>query len=354
MKVFTAIGARPQFIKAAPLSAALAAAGVDEVIVHSGQHYDHSMSQVFFDELGLRAPDLNLGVGSGSHGRQTGQMLERFEAAILAQRPDWVLVHGDTNSTLAAALAAVKLGVPVAHNEAGLRSFNRAMPEEHNRVLTDHCADLLLCPTERAYLQLQHEGIARPRHLVGDVMYDALLSFSALAESRSQILERVGLQPGAYMLATLHRTYNVDDASRLATIFTAFGQADCTIVLPMHPRLALRLREYNTPIAPNLRLIEAVGYLDMLMLERHARLIMTDSGGVQKEAYFHEVPCLTLRPETEWIETVEAGWNVLVDADASRIASGMRDQKWPTQTAQLFGDGKAAHKIVQLLIDGAY
>ena len=346
MKVLTAIGARPQFIKAAPVSEALARASVREVIVHSGQHYDHGMSQVFFDELGLREPDLNLQAGSGTHAEQTAKMLVGFEQAIAREQPDFVIVHGDTNSTLAAALAAAKLQVKVAHNEAGLRSFNRSMPEEHNRVLTDHCADLLFCPNRPAQEQLAREGILTGVHVIGDVMYDACLRFGRLAAGRSRLLEQLELAPSAYLLATLHRPYNVDDSARLAGILRAFARIDERVVLPRHPRLAQRLSEQRHAIPENVLLIEPVGYLDMVLLEQHARLILTDSGGVQKEAYFHGVPCLTLRPETEWRETVEAGWNRVVDADEEAIVHAAAERFWPAERPALFGDGHAAERLV--------
>lgn len=351
MKVLTAIGARPQFIKAAPVSEALARAGVREVIVHSGQHYDQGMSQVFFDELGLRSPDVNLAAGSGSHAEQTAKMLVGFERVMAEERPDFVVVHGDTNSTLAAALAAVKLHIKVAHNEAGLRSFNRSMPEEHNRVLTDHCADLLFCPGRPALEQLAREGIVRGAHVVGDVMYDACLRFGRLAAARSQILERLRLTPAGYLLATLHRPYNVDDPARLTRIMNAFARIGEPIVLPRHPRLALRLRELGISMPANVVPVEPVGYLDMALLEQNARLIVTDSGGVQKEAYFHGVPCVTLRPETEWRETLEAGWNVLVDADEDAIAHAAAVRARPAERPELFGDGHAADRLVALLQD---
>ncbi len=349
MKVLTAIGARPQFIKAAPVSAALAAAGVSEVLVHSGQHYDHGMSQIFFDELGLRAPDVHLGVGSGSHAEQTAKMLVGFERVIVRERPDWVIVHGDTNSTLAAALAAAKLQTKIAHNEAGLRSFNRAMPEEHNRVLTDHCSDMLMCPTQSAAEQLRREGIERGVHVVGDVMYDACLRFGALAEQRSRVLAQLGLAAKKYLLVTLHRPYTVDSPERLGRILGALGRAGEPVILPQHPRLALRLREQGKSVAGNIKLIDPVGYLDMQQLEKHARMILTDSGGVQKESYFHGVPCVTLRPETEWTETVAAGWNKVVDADEQAITQCVHERFWPDARPQLFGAGDAAQRIVAVL-----
>lgn len=349
MKVLTAIGTRPQFIKAAPVSRALERAGVAEVLVHSGQHYDHGMSRVFFEELGLREPDVNLGAGAGTHAEQTARMLVGFEDVIARERPDFVIVHGDTNSTLAAALAAVKLGVRVAHNEAGLRSFNRAMPEEHNRVLTDHCADVLWCPTASAAAQLAREGIRHGVHVVGDVMFDACLLFGDIAAQRSHVLERLRLEAGRYLLVTLHRPYNVDPPARLRLLMDALGQTAEPVVLPQHPRLAIRLKEHGITAPTNVRLIEPVGYLDMTLLERRARMILTDSGGVQKEAYFHGVPCVTLRPETEWMETVEAGWNRLVDANVDAIVRAVRERFWPDARPPLFGDGRAAEHLVEVL-----
>jgi UDP-GlcNAc3NAcA epimerase len=354
MKVVSIVGARPQFIKAAPVSRELRWQHT-EVLVHTGQHYDDAMSAVFLRELEIPEPDHNLGVGSGSHGWQTGQMLARVEEVLLAERPDGVLVYGDTNSTLAGALAAVKLHIPVAHVEAGLRSFNREMPEEHNRVLTDHCADLLFCPTQTAVYNLAKEGITRGVHLVGDVMYDAVLQFGALARERSTILNDLGLSRKRYLLATVHRPYNTDDPERLRSILEAFIEIAEPIVFPVHPRTRRCMAEFGlnnltASQCSNVQLVEPVGYLDMLMLEQHARLILTDSGGVQKEAYFFAVPCVTLRPETEWVETVDTGWNVVVDADRERIAWAVNGQVWPDGTPpQVFGDGRTGEKIVRLL-----
>jgi UDP-GlcNAc3NAcA epimerase len=297
MKVVTVVGARPQFVKAAPVSMVLRRDHT-EVLVHTGQHYDRALSDLFFEEMAIPRPDHELGVGSGSHGRQTGQMLIGIEEVLLAERPDWVLVYGDTNSTLAGALAAVKLGIPVAHVEAGLRSFNRAMPEEHNRILTDHCADLLLCPTQTAVDLLRDEGVTRGVHLVGDVMYDAALQFAEVARQRSTILADLGLTPKSYALATLHRPYNTDDPVRLAEVLAALDALEMPVVFPMHPRTRQRLNSVgNTHHASrNTHHVPPVGYLDMLALEQSAALILTDSGGVQKEAYFFAVPCVTLRP----------------------------------------------------------
>ncbi|MDH4137371.1 MAG: UDP-N-acetylglucosamine 2-epimerase (non-hydrolyzing) [Anaerolineae bacterium] len=354
MKVVSIVGARPQFIKAAPVSRELRWQHTD-VLVHTGQHYNNEMSAVFFRELGIPDSDYNLGVGSGSHGWQTGQMLARVEEVLLAERPDGVLVYGDTNSTLAGALAAVKLHIPVAHVEAGLRSFNWEMPEEHNRVLTDHCADLLFCPTQTAVDNLAKEGIRRGVHLVGDVMYDAVLQFGALARERSTILNDLGLSSQRYLLATVHRPYNTDAPERLQSILEAFIEIGEPIVFPVHPRTRRCMAEFGLDNLPtfqcsNVQLVEPVGYLDMLMLEQHARLILTDSGGVQKEAYFFAVPCVTLRPETEWVETVEAGWNVVVDVDRERIVWAASGQVWPDGTPPLvFGDGRASEKMVRLL-----
>jgi UDP-GlcNAc3NAcA epimerase len=348
MKVVSIVGARPQFIKAAPVSRQLRRKH-HEVLLHTGQHYDYEMSQVFFDELDIPLPDVNLGIGSSSHGRQTGEMLIGIETVLLEERPDWVLVYGDTNSTLAGALAAAKLHIPVAHVEAGLRSFKRSMPEEVNRVLTDHVSDRLFCPTQTAVDNLSAEGIVSGVHNVGDVMYDAVLHNNALAATRSQILERLGIQPGAYLVATVHRPRNTDDPGRLRAILEAFRSVGNLVVFPIHPRTRKAVLEQGQRVPSNVHLIEPVGYLDMLQLEGHARAILTDSGGVQKEAYFLGVPCVTLREETEWTETVQVGWNQLVGANANRIVMAVRNLRPPADRPLLFGDGQAAAKIVALL-----
>lgn len=353
MTVLTIVGARPQFIKAAPVSAALRRQQ-REILVHTGQHYDAAMSDVFFRELGIPQPDINLGIGSGSHGEQTGRMLQALEAVMLAEQPDWVLVYGDTNSTLAGALAAVKLGLRVAHVEAGLRSFNRTMPEEHNRVLTDHCADLLFCPTQTAVDLLAAEGLVRGVHRVGDVMVDALQQHALLARDRSQLLVTLGLLPGSYYLATVHRPYNTDVPENLHNILLAFGdiyqRSGRPVVLPLHPRTRKYLHELALPLPAGVHLLDPVGYLDMLALEQQAALILTDSGGVQKEAYTFGVPCVTLRPETEWVETVQAGWNVLAGADRAAIVQAAVAHSWPGgPPPAVFGDGHAAERIVEWL-----
>ncbi|MGB9919726.1 MAG: non-hydrolyzing UDP-N-acetylglucosamine 2-epimerase [Moorellales bacterium] len=365
MKVVDIVGARPQFVKLAPVLKALERhnrehpdRAIQEVLVHTGQHYDYEMSQVFFDELDLKAPDYHLGVGSGSHAHQTGEMLKRIEEVLIKEGPNLVVVYGDTNSTLAGALAAAKLGIPVAHVEAGLRSFNREMPEEINRVLADHLSALLFCPTRTAVENLRREGIIRGVHLVGDVMYDALIRYADLAERKSSIMGELGLTPGAYALATVHRAESTDRPERLEGIFrglAALARDGLTVVVPLHPRTrkALSSLDANTDgLTRDLMLLEPVSYLDMLVLEKNARLILTDSGGVQKEAFFFRVPCLTLREETEWVETVETGWNTLVGWDPQRIACAAYQARPGVQAAAPYGDGRAAERIVEVLGGG--
>lgn len=363
-RILTVVGARPQFVKAAVVSRVLserARSGstvLRELLIHTGQHFDAGLSDVFFQELGIPAPHAHLGIGGLSHGAMTGRMIESLERVVLAERPSLVLVYGDTNSTLAGALAAAKLGVPVAHVEAGLRSFNRGMPEEINRVLTDHAADLLFAPTRVAETNLRKEGIPGERvHLVGDVMYDAALRYAELARARSTILERMGLDHRGYVLATVHRQENTDDLARLTAIFEAFARlaGRIPIVVPLHPRTRQRLRDAPAAAATAgaLTLIEPVGYLDMVALERGAAVIATDSGGVQKEAYFYGVPCVTLRDETEWVELVEAGANVLAPpADAADIVRSVEDalarDTIPPQPG-LYGHGDAGARIVDVL-----
>ncbi len=349
MNVLTIVGARPQFIKAAPVSRPLRRVA-SEFLVHTGQHYDRQLSDIFFEELNIPEPDVNLGVRSGPHGWQTAQILTGIEEILLEQDPDWVLVYGDTNSTLAGALAAVKLHIPVAHVEAGLRSFNRRMPEEHNRVLTDHAAALLLCPTQTAVDNLADEGIREGVHLVGDVMVDALLFNAEVAQERSTILEQLQLSSNAYALATVHRPRNTDDADRLRAILAAFAEIgeDMPVVFPAHPRTQQAMASLAPP-PDAVHVIEPVGYLDMLALEQHASVILTDSGGVQKEAYLFAKPCVTLREETEWVETVEAGWNVLVGADRRAIVQAALTFRPDGERPPAFGDGRASERIAALL-----
>jgi UDP-GlcNAc3NAcA epimerase len=346
LKISTIVGARPQFIKAAPVSRALRECGHREFLIHTGQHYDYLMSKVFFEELGIPEPAINLGVGSGSHSQQTGQMLLGLEAVIKKQRPDWVLVYGDTNSTLAGALAAAKLHVQVAHVEAGLRSFNRRMPEEINRVLTDHISNLLLCPTQNAVEILRNEGIIKGVHLVGDVMYDSVLHNIKLAEKHSDILEKLKLKNKSYALATVHRAENTDEPGRLKTIFNAFeqiSQSGLPVIIPLHPRTIQFLKNSK------LSFIDPVSYFDMLVLEKNARVILTDSGGVQKEAYWFGVPCITLRDETEWLETVESGWNVLAGSNYDRIINAVEKANPGQQVQGAYGNGRAAEQIAPLI-----
>ncbi|MFH0910624.1 MAG: UDP-N-acetylglucosamine 2-epimerase (non-hydrolyzing) [Planctomycetota bacterium] len=357
MKVLSVVGARPQFIKAAPVSRALRSS-CTEYLLHTGQHYDDNLSKIFFEELGIPEPDENLGVGSGAHGRQTGEMLIGIEAALLRVTPDCVLVYGDTNSTLAGALAACKLHVPVAHVEAGLRSFNRTMPEEHNRVLADHVSDFLFCPTEASVANLYREGMEKGVHLVGDVMYDAVLQYGERASERSSILHDLALKPGGYFLATVHRPGNTDEPAHLAEIFAALAALEKPVVFPVHPRTRERIAAYRAqdssfpdPKALGVRMIDPVGYLDMLSLERHARAILTDSGGMQKEAYFLSVPCLTLREETEWVETVQSGWNTLVGHDRAAIIKAARQEPPSDVPRGGYGNGDAAVRIVGILKD---
>ncbi len=350
MKIVSIVGARPQFIKCAPVSRELRRVH-EEILVHTGQHYDHGMSEVFFEELAIPKPDYNLGIGSGTHGRQTGAMLGAIEDVLQKEEPDVVLVYGDTNSTLAGALAAAKLHIPVAHVEAGLRSFDRRMPEEVNRVLTDHASDLLFCPTETAARNLAVEGVTEGVFLVGDVMCDAMEYNRAIAEERSRVLEEVGVQPGGYLVVTVHRPSNTDSRENMAAIFGALGEAERPVVFPVHPRTRKYLGEYGLleRMPENVQVVEPLGYLDMLRLMAHAKKILTDSGGVQKEAYMLGVPCITLRENTEWVETVEAGWNVLVGAEKERIAGAIRSFSPASRPKDLFGGGESSLRIRSIL-----
>ena len=354
MRVTTVVGARPQFIKMAPVSRELRK-HLEEIVIHTGQHYDYEMNRVFFEQLEIPEPDYYLGVGSGSHGYQTGEMLKKIEEVLVREEPDIVLVYGDTNSTLAGALAAVKLHIKVAHVEAGLRSFDKRMPEEVNRVLTDHVSDYLFAPTETAVKNLHNEGIDDGVYLTGDVMYDALLHNIRIARKESRILTKLGLTPGEYLLATVHRAENTDSRERLESIIEAFIESDELIVFPVHPRTRKYLEAYGlideVEKAGNVLMIPPVGYLDMLALEENARKILTDSGGVQKEAYFLKVPCITLRERTEWVETVEDGWNILVGADREKILRAIREfePRGDTYTYR-FGDGKASERIAKALL----
>lgn len=364
LRIATIVGARPQFIKAAVVSGAVRAHNaakppvrIVETLIHTGQHYDDNMSGVFFRELGIPKPRYHLGVGSGPHGRQTGRMLVRIETVLAQERPDLVLVYGDTNSTLAGALTAAKMGIPVAHIEAGLRSRNWKMPEEINRVLTDRLAALLFCPTDAAVANLADEGISRGVYKVGDVMFDAYIASQKRARRASRILDRWDLRIGSYSLATIHRQENTDDPERLRSLFDAIAgiaRRHGPVVIPLHPRTvgALRRLRWNERDAPELRIIPPVPYLDMIALESNARIILTDSGGVQKEAYFAGIPCLTLRTETEWVETVAAGANFVAGSSPQAIeaafakAAAATPRSWP----RLYGRGDAGPRILRVLL----
>lgn len=358
-KVLTVVGARPQFIKAAAVSREFQRhpGKVEEVMIHTGQHYDANMSQVFFDELEIPAPRYNLDVSGGTHGSMTGRMLEGVEKVILDEKPDWLLIYGDTNSTLAGALAAAKLHVPVAHVEAGLRSFNMRMPEEINRIVSDRVSSLLFCPTDVAIENLAREGITRGVHNVGDVMYDVALYYRERARSGSRILATLGLQEKGFALATCHRAENTDDPLRLESILAALAKiaSDLPVVLPLHPRTKKLISSYELErFLDKLLVVEPLSFLDMVALEQAARLILTDSGGVQKEAFFYRVPCITMRDETEWVETVELGWNHLAGAsctDILRIYDGLATSK-VAHGGEPYGDGRAAGRILSHLLAG--
>jgi UDP-N-acetylglucosamine 2-epimerase len=345
------VGARPQFVKAAPVCRALRAAH-EEILVHSGQHYDYGMSEVFFDELGIPKPDFNLGVGSGSHGRMTGQMLVELDELLGQVKPDVVLVYGDTNTTLAGGLAAAKLGIPVAHVEAGLRSFNRTMPEEINRVLVDHLSELLLCPTKAAIANLAAEGITQGVELVGDVMLDTARFFAEKTDA-APVLERFGVERGGYALATVHRAATSDDPEALAAVIRAFSRVPFDVIWPVHPRTRSNLTAFglHTLIesAPNVRTVDPTSYMETNVLLGSARVLLTDSGGMQKEAYFFGVPCVTLRDETEWVETVELGWNTLVGTDEERIVAAAMAALPATDRPDVYGDGHAAEALVRAI-----
>ena len=347
-KIVTILGARPQFIKAAALSVVLKES-FDEVLVHTGQHYDSNMSDVFFEELKISKPNYHLNIGSGSHGAMTGEMLIDIEKVLEIEKPDFVLVYGDTNSTLAGALAASKMLIPVIHVEAGLRSFNKSMPEEQNRILTDHLSSLLFAPTQTAIENLEKEGITKGVHLVGDVMYDGILRFAELAKEKSAILNELKLQEKSFILCTIHRAENTNHPNHLKTIFEALNESGEHIVLPLHPRTLKYMSDYGIQASENVRIIEPVGYLDMVRLEDAAKKIVTDSGGVQKEAFFLGVPCVTLRGETEWVETVEDGWNMLVGTSKDRILEAIASFSPGTKRNNHFGDGTSTVKIKDVI-----
>ncbi|MBN8205701.1 UDP-N-acetylglucosamine 2-epimerase (non-hydrolyzing) [Microbacterium esteraromaticum] len=350
MKIVSVVGARPQFVKLAPIHKAAVAAGVEHVIVHTGQHYDPMLSDVFFEDLGIGTPDVHLGVGSGSHGVQTGAMLAALDAVFDEHRPDWVLVYGDTNSTVAAALSAVKLHIPVAHLEAGLRSFNRAMPEEHNRVMTDHAADVLLAPTQVAVEHLSTEGLAARTVLVGDVMTDVLFEVrDQVGDTRSVLLEELNLEPGGYYVATIHRAENTDDPARLAEVVAGLAGLAKPVILLAHPRLVAKAASHGIALTQGALIAHApLAYPELIAAALSSAGVVTDSGGLQKEAFLLGVPCTTVRTETEWVETVELGWNVLANT-AAEIAAGVTRPIPAPADAAPYGDGHAADRVVQAL-----
>jgi UDP-N-acetylglucosamine 2-epimerase len=344
VRIVTIIGNRPQFVKAAAVSRLLRERH-DELIVHTGQHYDDELSRVFFEELGIPAPDRELGAGSGTNTEQTARILGALEPVLADLRPGLVLVYGDTNSTLAGALAAAQAGIPVGHVESGMRSFDRSMPEELNRVLTDHASDLLLCSTQTAIDNLAREGVRGETHLVGDVMADVSVAFREIAAERSTIAADLGVEPGAYLVVTAHRAGNVDDPARLERLVELIAALPRPVVFPLHPRTRTRLEAAGLlERLEGLTVVAPLGYLDFLELARHARAILTDSGGVQKEAYLLGVPCVTLRDTTEWVETVEVGWNVLVDLDPEAALAALKRTP-PAERPELYGGGRAAERV---------
>jgi UDP-GlcNAc3NAcA epimerase len=347
MRILSVVGNRPQFVKSAPLSLALQNRA-EEVVLHTGQHYDRELSEIFFEELRLDPPKYRLDSGSGTHGEQTARMLPGIESAVLEERPDAVVVFGDTNSTLAGALAAAKLQVPVAHVEAGLRSFDRTMPEEVNRVLVDALSQLLLAPSDVAVENLRAEGITEGVHVVGDVMMDANLRLAPLARERSTALADAGLEPGGYLVLTLHRASNTTPGA-LRDVTRALAAIREPVVFPMHPRTEAALAEARIELPENVRGLPPVGYLDLAALASQARVVLTDSGGLQKEAYWYEVPCVTLRTTTEWVETLETGWNRLVGTDPAQIVDAVRRAGPGPSHPQLYGDGRAADRMADLL-----
>lgn len=350
MKVLSVIGARPQFIKLAVVSQAIEnnRPDVEEIILHTGQHYDANMSQIFFEEMGIPQPDYNLGIGGGTHGENTGRMIEKIEHILLDEQPDLVIIYGDTDSTLAGAIAASKLHIDLAHIEAGLRSYNRRMPEEINRVLADHASDILYTPTATATQNLENEGIS-PDWIqeVGDVMYDATIHYCKIAENSSDILGQLNLSPGSYVLATIHRAENTNYKERLDTIIAGFSSVPEKFIWPLHPRTRKNIKRFKIDIPHNVTVIDPVGYLDMLLLEKNSRMIVTDSGGVQKEAYFQRVPCITLRNETEWTELVDIGVNRLVTPTSKEhIVESIEKFNMPDNyNESLFGAGNAGKRI---------
>lgn len=354
LKIVTVVGARPQFIKAAAVSTQFSAAGIQEILIHTGQHFDANMSDVFFKELALPTPHYTLGIGNLSHGAMTGRMLEAIETVLIKEKPNWLLVYGDTNSTLAGALAAAKLHIPVAHVEAGMRSFNRQMPEEINRVMTDHLSDLLFAVSRHGQVLLQQEGIKQGVYVVGDVMLDILRQCKPLLAQGNRTCKALHVSSKTYLLATIHRAENTDQTENLRQIVAALNQLSkqSPVIWPVHPRTAQRLQTYHLSVAPTVHVIEPVGYQEMLALTSQSCLVLTDSGGLQKEAFYLEIPCVTLREETEWVETVDCGWNTLVGANTARIVAAAESslRQPPTSSPPpIYGAGQAAPDICHIL-----
>lgn len=351
MRIASVVGVRPQFVKASVVSRELRKSN-EEVLIHTGQHYDYEMDKIFFEELNIPEPDYYLGVGSGSHGCQTGEMLRKIEEILLSEKPDLVLTYGDTNSTLAGALAASKLGIKNAHIESGLRSFDRSMPEEINRILTDHCSNILFCPTQNAVDNLKREGITENVFLTGDVMVDSLLFNKEIAEARSSILSDLNLKSKDYLVATIHRASNTDNKENLQNIVEAFQELNENVVFPVHPRTEKLLKNYGLYDSLNSSVIltEPLGFLDFIKLMNHAKMILTDSGGVQKEAYILQVPCVTLRDNTEWVETIEDGWNVLVGCNKNNIVKAVKEfNSLENAHRNRYGNGSASTEIASII-----
>ena len=346
MKIINIIGARPQFIKVGIVNKELTKnSNFESIIIHTGQHYDENMSKVFFDELEISRPDYNLSVGSGTHGKQTADMLSGIEEVLIKEKPDWVIVYGDTNSTVAGSLAAAKLHIKTAHIEAGLRSFNKLMPEEINRIATDHISDLLFAPTKTAMELLKKEGLETRSVFSGDVMYDSILHFEKLADEKTKLNSIINLTD--FYLVTIHRQENTDDLSRLQNIFNALSELDLPVILPVHPRTRKILQ--NVKFSENVEIIDPVSYLEMIMLLKNCRKVLTDSGGLQKEAYFLKKQCITLRDETEWTETLENNWNFIVGSNPELILEKVKAEKIDKQN-DYFGDGNSVQKILDAII----
>jgi UDP-GlcNAc3NAcA epimerase len=356
MKICTVVGARPKFIKAAAVSSVITATeAIEEIIIHTGQHYDPDMSDIFFNDLGIPKEKYNLNVGSGSHGDQTGKMLAELEKVLIAEKPEVVLTYGDTNSTVAAALAAIKLHIPIAHVEAGMRSFNRKMPEEINRVVTDHISEKNFCSTELAVKNLENEGRGYTAILVGDVMYDCALKFLPVAEKNCDPFSKYGVNKGEFILMTCHRPANTDNHERLASIVKAVNELSekFPVLYPVHPRTKVYLEKYKLELSSNVKVLPPMNFFDMVLAEKYAKLILTDSGGMQKEAFFHKTPCVTMRDETEWLETIESGWNAIVGADYEKIMNAANSFLTSSPTPAKgtpYGKGDAAEKIVKHLL----